>query len=113
MIGGITMPRKIKSNTEYMANGVTVIPSTPSAGDNLTIKYDGLLSKSGASHIYARIGFGNSWSDLYDYPMTRTMSGFEATIPVNEADTLNVCFKDCANNWDNNCGMNYSFDISK
>ncbi|HOQ37139.1 MAG TPA: carbohydrate-binding protein [Acetivibrio sp.] len=107
------MPRASKANSDYMANGVAIMPSIPSVGDNLTIKYDGLLSKSGASHIYAHVGFGNKWNHLYDYPMTRTMSGFEVTIPVSEADTLNVCFKDCANNWDNNSGMNYSFDISK
>ncbi|NJD02351.1 MAG: carbohydrate-binding protein, partial [Ruminiclostridium sp.] len=38
-------------------------------------------------------------------------TGFETTIPVMKADTLNVAFKDCANHWDNNSGMNYSFDV--
>ncbi len=42
--------------------------------------------------------------------MTRTDKGFEVSIPVLKADKLNVCFKDCANNWDNNSGKNYIFD---
>jgi len=41
--------------------------------------------------------------------MKRTSIGFEATIPVMEADTLNICFKDCANNWDNNSGAKLYF----
>jgi len=113
MNGGIVMPRASKANNDYMSNGITIKPSTPSVGENLTIMYDGLLSKSGASHVYAHVGFDSSWSHVYDYPMIRTSMGFEATIPVVEADTLNICFKDCANNWDNNCGANYSFDVSK
>lgn len=107
------MPRGTKTNSEYMPNGISIKPSVPSTGDKLTIMYDGILSKSGASHIYAHVGFGSSWSNIYDYPMTRTVTGFETTIPVTEADTLNICFKDCANNWDNNSGMNYSFDVSR
>lgn len=107
------MPRSSSANNDYLSNGISIKPSKPSVGENLTIMYDGLLSKSGASHIYARIGFDSNWNHLHDYTMTKTPMGFEATIPVSESDTLNVCFKDCANNWDNNCGMNYSFDISK
>jgi hypothetical protein len=45
--------------------------------------------------------------------MMRTGMGFETTVPVIKPDTLNVAFKDCANNWDNNSGMNYSFDVTQ
>lgn len=108
------MPRISKSNNkEYISNGVTIQPAIPVAGENVTVMYDGLLAKCGASHIYARIGFGSNWDNESDYAMTKTDTGFEVTIPVLKADTLNLCFKDCANNWDNNSGMNYSFDVSK
>jgi hypothetical protein len=99
------------NSSEYISNGVYLTPATPTSGDKAKIIYDGLLSKSGASDILVRVGFGNNWDRLYDYRMNRTNTGFETTIPVAEADTLNVCFKDCANNWDNNSGRNYSFDI--
>lgn len=108
------MPRAAKAtqaNTEYMTNGVTISPSVPSAGENIKIIYDGLLSKSGATDILARVGFGQNWQNLFDYRMTRTDTGFETSVPVSSSDTLNICFKDCANNWDNNSGKNYSFDI--
>lgn len=108
------MPRVSKSSSkEYMRNGVTIQPAIPTVGENITVVYDGLLSKSGASHVFARVGFGNNWDNEFDYPLAKTDTGFEATIPVLKSDTLNICFKDCANNWDNNSGMNYSFDITK
>jgi len=28
-----------------------------------------LLSKSGASHVYAHVGFDRDWKHVYDYPM--------------------------------------------
>mgnify|MGYP000500944935 CR=1 FL=1 len=70
-------------------------------------------AKSGATDIYAHVGFGSAWDNLYDYRMNKTDTGFEVTVPVKSADTINICFKDCAGNWDNNSGMNYSFDISQ
>ncbi|MGI6778681.1 MAG: carbohydrate-binding protein [Acetivibrionales bacterium] len=109
------MPRARKtasSNNIYISNGVTITPAVPTSGEQVKIKYDGLLAKSGAAHVYAHVGFNSSWENIYDYPMSRTEMGFETTVPVTKADTMNICFKDCANNWDNNSGSNYSFDIS-
>ena len=110
------MPRVAKAatsgeNTNYIKNGVVINPSAPSTGEKVKIIYDGLLSKSGATHVYARIGYGSRWENSQDVLMIKTGTGFETTIPVLRADTLNVAFKDCANHWDNNSGMNYSFDV--
>lgn len=107
------MPRASKNNSDYISNGITVNPAFPSVGDQAKITYDGLLSKSGATDILAHIGYGNRWENVFDYRMNRTSTGFEATISVSSADTLNVCFKDCANNWDNNSGRNYTFDVNQ
>ena len=107
------MARAIKTNNEYMNNGIVISPAVPTAGDTVKVVYDGLLSKSGASHIFAHIGFGNRWNNLYDYNMNRTSTGFEASVPVTNADTMNLCFKDCADHWDNNSGKNYTFDVTQ
>jgi len=56
MNGGMVMPRSTKVNNDYMSNGITIKPAVPTAGENLTVMYDGLLSKSGASHVYAHVG---------------------------------------------------------
>ena len=101
------------NNKNYMTNGVTISPAIPSTGEQIKVLYDGLLAKSGASHIYAHVGYGSKWNGVYDYQMKKTNTGFEATVPVPETDSMLICFKDCANNWDNNSGKNYSFDVTK
>jgi len=109
------MPRArktVSSNNDYIPNGVSISPAIPTSGEQVKIQYDGMLAKSGASHIYAHVGFDSTWQSTYDYPMARSEMGFETTIPITKGDTMNICFKDCANNWDNNSGKNYSFDIS-
>ncbi len=106
------MPRASKSS-EYISNGVTISPAIPTAGEKVKVLYDGLLSKSGANDIYVHVGFGSSWNNSSFYKMNKNNTGFEATLPVSNSDTLNICFKDCANNWDNNYGRNYSFDVNQ
>lgn len=98
-------------SNEYLANGVIVTPNNPEPNENVTIVYNGLLAKSGAQEVYARVGFGHHWHGSQDLRMIRTNSGFEATLPVTNSEILNVAFKDSVNNWDNNCNMNYGFNI--
>lgn len=99
------------NNHDYFSNGVSITPTVLSAGETAKVIYDGILAKSGASQIYAKVGFGNKWDEECYFPMYRTHTGFETTIPLKAADTLNLVFKDSANNWDNNSGKNYSFDV--
>lgn len=115
------MPKTTKTTTvtttstigkNYIANGLYVNPSIPTVGEKIKVSYDGLLSKSGATHVYAHVGYGSKWDNTCDYQMTKTGMGFEVSIPVSRPDVLNVCFKDCANNWDNNSGKNYSFEVT-
>jgi Carbohydrate binding domain (family 25). len=110
------MPRTTKvakENTDYVQKGVVINPTVPNVGEQVKVVYDGLLSKSGATHVYAHVGFGSRWDNLQDIPMMRTSTGFETTLPVYNADRINLAFKDCANNWDNNSGMNYSYDVTQ
>lgn len=95
----------------YIQNGVIIAPNVVAEGEKTTVKYKGLLYNSGADEIYMRMGYGTNWADQSDIKMTRTPEGFEAHIPVTLPDKLNLVFKDSANNWDNNSGMNYSFNI--
>ncbi|MEN6413145.1 MAG: carbohydrate-binding protein [Veillonellales bacterium] len=101
---------KANSN-EYLANSVIVSPTNPHPGEDVKISYNGLLPQSGASCIQAHVGFGFEWQNTQDVHMTRTPAGFEATVIANNNDALCVAFKDSANNWDNNNGLNYNFNI--
>ena len=102
------------SFNNYFSNGVSINPSHPTSQNLTTITYNGILAQSGASEIYARVGFGNNWESTHEYKMARTSNGFEVSLPPSgHNNTLNVCFKDGANNWDNNSGSNYSFPVKK
>ncbi|HMM20997.1 MAG TPA: carbohydrate-binding protein [Selenomonadales bacterium] len=101
---------RARSN-EYLANGVIITPANPEPYENVTIVYNGLLSKNGANDMYAHVGFGEHWHGAQDLRMIKTCSGFEATIPAANIDSMSVAFHDPANNWDNNSGSNYNFQI--
>jgi len=89
--------------------GISVKFLHPDKND-VTILYDGLLAKSGTTQVYLHTGFGNRWDRLYDHRMEPTSAGWEKTLQM-ESNELNFCFKDSANNWDNNNGQNWMFKL--
>ncbi|MFZ5989639.1 MAG: carbohydrate-binding protein [Bacillota bacterium] len=95
----------------YVKNGVILIPNVIAEGDKTTVRYKGLLYNSGADTVYMHMGYGEDWDKSKDVKMTKTREGFEAEIPVTSDQKLSMVFKDSANNWDNNSGRNYSFDV--
>jgi len=103
----------INNKRIYRKNGIIVDPGKIHPDHQVKIAYDGLLSKSGAAQVYAHVAFDEDWNSQQVYPMIKKADGFEVCIAVEDADNLNVAFKDCANNWDNNDGHNYTFDITE
>ncbi|MDP4093388.1 MAG: carbohydrate-binding protein [Bacillota bacterium] len=95
----------------YHENGVILTPNVVAKGDNASIAYKGLLYNSGAHSVYMHVGYGEAWDNTGDIKMRRTNEGFEADIHVTDGKPLNIAFKDCANNWDNNSGWNYHFEV--
>ena len=93
--------------------GIKVEPVTAS-GHDVRIIYDGLLAKSGAQQLYLHTGFGKrrSWENVYDHRMEPTGRGWEKTLNM-ENKQINFCFKDCANNWDNNRGENWTYVVTE
>ncbi|HWR44737.1 carbohydrate-binding protein [Sporomusa sp.] len=100
-----------RASQDYLKNGIALTPSRPQAHDKVTVTYSGLLPQSGATHVYAHVGFGDNWRHIHDYEMVKTAGGFEATVAVVQGDTMHIAFKDCAGHWDNNSGNNYSFEV--
>lgn len=83
-----------------------------SAGDKLRINYNGLLAESGADQVYLHAGIGEEWQNTNDIEMSQRESGqWSAELRVNQGGRLNFCFKDSANNWDNNDGEDWSYEI--
>lgn len=97
---------------DYSANGIKTAPAFPAAGDMVEITYSGLLAASGAGEVYAHVGYNDGWENVHDRPMTKTAAGFTTALrPPPGAKSVSYCFRDPANNWDNNSGRNYRLDL--
>ncbi|MGE5592760.1 MAG: carbohydrate-binding protein [Betaproteobacteria bacterium] len=98
-----------------MGDGVYVSPTPITAGDSVSVRYSGLLARSGATQVYLHMGYGiGTWNSVTDVPMARTAPGtFEARVdlPPEETSRFHFCFRDDAGNWDNNGGRNWSYEI--
>lgn len=95
--------------------GVVVDPTPITAGQEVTVFYNGLLEQEGAGQVYLHYGFGQqekSWLNVHDIRMERTGWGWvsEVTVP-NTSSRFSFCFRDALNNWDNNNGANWSYQI--
>ena len=83
-------------------------------GNNtVKISYTGKLFQDESEEVFAHYGFGNNWDNLNEIKMEKTELGFQTEIELNSSDTLNLCFRNSNNEWDNNDGQNYIFPIEK
>lgn len=83
--------------------------------ENTTIKisYTGSFFENNSEKVFIHYGFGENWQDIAEKEMERTELGFQAEIALPESDCLKFCFKNNSNEWDNNNGQDYSFQIEK
>ena len=77
------------------------------------ISYTGKLFQENSEEVYIHYGFGLNWDNLNEIKMVKSDLGFQAEINLESADTLNFCFRDNNNVWDNNNNENYIFPIEK
>ena len=77
------------------------------------ISYTGKLFQNDSEEVFVHYGFGNNWDNLNEIKMEKTELGFQAEVELISADTLNLCFRNSENEWDNNDGQNYIFPIEK
>jgi len=92
---------------------VSVAPFPPVEGQELTVRYEGLLAREGAAGISLHCGYGEgSWSNVHDVAMTPVGEGrWQATVFSDRPGRFNFCFRDSAGNWDNRGGQNWSVDV--
>ncbi len=102
-----------KSLNLYTDNGIEVLNQKIQAGVRLELVYSGLLAASGADRVFMHYGYGESWDGKETAEMIKSSGSFTAEIELKMPGRLNICFKDSANNWDNNSSENYCFKVSK
>ena len=77
------------------------------------ISYTGKFFQDDSQEVTIHYGFGNSWDGLKDVKMDRSELGFQTEIELLENDSLCFCLKNDKDEWDNNDGQNYVFNIEK
>jgi hypothetical protein len=91
----------------WLNNGVEVSQDPVGVNHDVQVKYAGLLKNDGADYILLHCGV-DGWKNTKDVWMNRDQDGnFAASIKAAAAHEVNICFKDTANNWDNNNGWNW------
>lgn len=82
-------------------------------GTNVKISYTGRLFEENSESVFLHYGFGTQWDNVNEVQMLKTELGFQAEIELLSADSLNLCFRNSNNEWDNNNNENYTFTIEK
>lgn len=80
---------------------------------SVKISYTGKLFQEDCEEVYIHYGFGMNWDNLNELKMVKTELGFQVEIELVSSDTLNFCFRNANNEWDNNNSENYVFPIEK
>ena len=80
---------------------------------NVKISYTGRFFQDASEEVFIHYGFGLNWDNLNEIKMEKTELGFQAELFLTEGDTFNFCFRNNNNDWDNNDGKNYVFELEK
>ena len=80
---------------------------------NVKISYTGRFFQDGSNEVFIHYGFGLNWDNVNEIQMERTELGFQAEINLDASETFNFCFRNGNNEWDNNDGQNYIFNLEK
>lgn len=82
-------------------------------GSKVKISYVGYLFQNGSTEVYLHYGFGINWDNVSEVKMEKTELGFQCEIDILNSESLNLCFRNENNEWDNNFGQNFIFPIEE
>ena len=77
------------------------------------ISYTGKFFQENSDKVFIHYGFGKNWDNINEVEMVKTELGFQTEIDLLGVETFNLCFKNEKNEWDNNEGQNYIFNLEK
>lgn len=75
------------------------------------IIYSGYLFEKGSESVSIVYGFGSHWEHTNEVKMDKTENGYQAEVNMLDYALFNCCFKNSNNEWDNNYGGNYVFEV--
>ena len=84
-------------------------------GRTAKLTYKGTLAVPSTNEVYVHYGFGLLWENIQEIKLDKIDDyTYETEISISPSyDSINFCFRDDANNWDNNETKNYTSTISK
>ena len=77
----------------------------------IKISYTGKFFEENSDKVFIHFGYGLNWDNISEIEMKKTDLGFQAEINLISSNLLNLCFRNSNNEWDNNTGQNYVFEI--
>ena len=77
----------------------------------IKISYTGKFFEENSDKVFIHFGYGLNWDNISEIEMKKTDLGFQAEINLISSNLLNLCFRNSNNEWDNNNGQNYVFEI--
>lgn len=81
------------------------------ANSTVKISYTGKFFQDESTNVFIRYGFGNEWENQVEAEMVKTDLGFQIEVELQDKETFNFCIKNEKDEWDNNDGNNYIFNI--
>jgi hypothetical protein len=81
------------------------------ANSTVKISYTGKFFQDESKEVSIRYGFGNDWKNQVEADMVKTDLGFQIEVNLIDDTTFNFCIKNEKDEWDNNDGNNYIFNI--
>lgn len=80
---------------------------------NVKVSYTGKLYQENNDKVFIHYGYGRNWNNPAEVEMKKTDLGYQTELSLGSDETINFCFKNQNNEWDNNFGNNYVFNIEK
>ena len=77
------------------------------------ITYAGKFFEDKSKEVFLHYSFNDNWENAKDIKMEKSELGYQAEIDLNNNKTLNICFFNENDEWDNNSSNNYNFPIEE
>ena len=77
------------------------------------ITYAGKFFEEKSKEVFLHYSFNDNWENAKDIKMEKSELGYQAEIDLNNNKTLNICFFNENDEWDNNSSNNYNFPIEE
>ena len=81
------------------------------AGNTVKISYIGKFFQDSSEKVFMKYTFGDTWEEFTENEMIKTELGYQTEIELQDKGTFRFCLKNDKDEWDNNNGNDYVFEV--